>query len=192
MITESAALTYWKNNTPDEFGGYVPDSYDEIEFLRSYDPSKFPIITSTVDMVVLSEDSDVDHVLLILRRNYPYKDHWALPGGFIDPLEATKDAALRELQEEAGLSLDPEAVDFVVVADAPHRDPRGRCLSMVYTTRVNGRPDVYAGDDATHALWWPLDKVRDLDMAFDHKELLWVACLKESVESPFHRGGVNP
>jgi len=51
--------------------------------------------------------------LLITRRARGLSSHagqWALPGGRRDPGESAADAALRELHEETGLQLRPDAV----------------------------------------------------------------------------------
>jgi ADP-ribose pyrophosphatase YjhB (NUDIX family) len=42
-------------------------------------------------------------VLMVRRARSPWKDHWDLPGGFCDPGEHPRDAAVRELAEELGL-----------------------------------------------------------------------------------------
>lgn len=59
--------------------------------------------------------------LILTRRSRALREHpgqWALPGGCIDTGESPEQAALRELAEEIGLSLDPAAIlgrldDFV-------------------------------------------------------------------------------
>jgi 8-oxo-dGTP pyrophosphatase MutT (NUDIX family) len=62
--------------------------------------------------VVLLTDETGRHCFLLTRRAAGLRNHarqWALPGGRLDPGESALDAALRELREEVGLSLDPEA-----------------------------------------------------------------------------------
>jgi 8-oxo-dGTP diphosphatase len=49
------------------------------------------------------------HGLLLMVRS-SYRPRWDLPGGGVGPGEDAKTAALRELQEELGLSLPPEAL----------------------------------------------------------------------------------
>lgn len=45
-------------------------------------------------------------VLLIRRRNEPFRDHWSLPGGGVEPGEHLRDAVRREVFEETGLHVD--------------------------------------------------------------------------------------
>lgn len=165
-------------NSESEFAGYVPESLEEVEFLRAYDPSKYPITVITVDTVITRWVPDLGmtyggcwKVLLIKRGNWPYKGWWALPGGFKDADETSEQAAAREVREEAGLDL--QELKFSHVADEPGRDPRGPCLSLVFTATVVGDQEPFAGDDAVEVGWFSLDDalwVRDL--AFDHREIL--------------------
>lgn len=54
---------------------------------------------------------DPDGKLLIVKANY--RNHWTLPGGVIDKRESPKQAAIREVGEEVGLAIPPEAVKFI-------------------------------------------------------------------------------
>ena len=49
---------------------------------------KYPRPAVTVDCVIFGKSEHGMHVLLIQRKNPPYQNHWALPGGFLYP--ATK------------------------------------------------------------------------------------------------------
>ena len=44
---------------------------------------KYPRAALTVDAIVIHKEKNLIFVLLIQRRNDPYKKSWALPGGFI-------------------------------------------------------------------------------------------------------------
>lgn len=57
---------------------------------------------------------DIDGRALIVKANY--KQHWTFPGGIIDAGESPKQAAVREVFEEVGLAVNPEAVSFAWVA----------------------------------------------------------------------------
>lgn len=118
----------------------------------------------TVDCVVFDGS---DRLLLIRRRNPPFAGHFALPGGFVDYGETTEAAARRELAEETGLRAG--TLRLVGVYSAPDRDPRGHTVGIAYlVTGVDGT--LIAGDDAAEAEYradW-----RDLDLAFDHNEIV--------------------
>ena len=128
----------------------------------------------TADVALFANDEHrVLHVLLIRRGYDPFKDHWALPGGHVDPGEDTVDAAWRELSEETGLriatTLRPSGV-----YTTPGRDPRGRYVTFAYTAVVPFLLDAVGSDDATEARWIPVDAAlaADTRLAFDHRQIL--------------------
>ena len=129
----------------------------------------FPRPSVTVDIIVADPQLNV---LLIKRKGDPYKDHWALPGGYVEIDELIEDAAKRELKEETSLEL--EKFDFFMWADDPKRDTRGRVISMIFEAFVeeNGKDKVKAGDDAGEAKWFTPEEARQLEMAFDHGKIL--------------------
>lgn len=113
---------------------------------------------------IVSKDG---RVVLIRRRNDPFKGSYALPGGFVEHGEALEDCVVREVLEETGLRT--QVVGLLGVYSAPGRDPRGHFVTAVYELRPTGG-SLRAGDDAGSAEWVPLDRVPD--MAFDHAEII--------------------
>ena len=112
---------------------------------------------------------DKKEILLIRRKNEPFRDRWALPGGFINKDELLKDAAIRELQEETGLKV--EDLDQFHVFDKPGRDPRERTITVVFTGFVDEQNSaIKASSDAKEAEWIPVNDLPEL--AFDHGEIV--------------------
>ena len=85
--------------------------------------------TPTVDIII----EEASRILLIKRKNEPFKDHLALPGGFVNEGEKVEDAAKREAQEETSLVVD--LIDILGVYSDPKRDPRGHNMSTVFIGR---------------------------------------------------------
>ena len=118
----------------------------------------------TVDCVILNSAGSP---LLIRRKNPPFKDAFALPGGFVDEGESVEDAARRELAEETGLKA--RRLHLIGVYSDPGRDPRGAIVSIAFLART-GRQKPRAGDDAAVALW--IDNWRTQKLAFDHSQII--------------------
>lgn len=128
----------------------------------------YPRPMLTVDVVVIAGAVAEERVLLIQRGNPPFRDSWALPGGFVEQGEQTSEAAPRELAEETGLRLG--GLKLLGVYDTPGRDPRGWTVSVVYIARVQDERTVAGADDASDARWFAADSLPEL--AFDHALIL--------------------
>ena len=125
--------------------------------------------TPTVD-VIIEEDAQI---LLVKRKKEPYKDHLALPGGFVNEGETVEEAAKREALEET--SLDVEIIDILGVYSDPRRDPRGHCMSTVFIGRSNpegAKIKAIAKDDAASLEWTNIETVEDKSLGFDHKRII--------------------
>jgi len=127
----------------------------------------FETVRYTADVVCIRDGA----VLLIERGWPPFQNQLALPGGHVDIGETSRVAAARELLEEAGVEVDPDALELVGVYDAPFRDPRGRYVTVAYLARVPAGTAARAGDDAAAVRWTPLDGLTE-DLAFDHNQIL--------------------
>lgn len=113
----------------------------------------------TTDTVILMDGK----IVLIRRKNEPFRGKWALPGGFVDYGERVEDAAVREAKEET--SLDVELTGLLGVYSAPDRDPRGHTVGVVYLAKPVGGELKAADDAAEIRLVSPEEPV---DLAFDH------------------------
>lgn len=128
---------------------------------------KYPHPAVTADCIVFNKEDNKISVLLIKRRNDPYKDCWAFPGGFVNMDESAEEAAIRELKEETGLEL--RDVCQLKAYSKPDRDPRERVITIAFITESNIK-EVKGGDDAAKAEWFDISDLPLL--AFDHDLIL--------------------
>ncbi len=129
---------------------------------------KYPRPALTVDAIVMAENKGLKYLLLIQRKNPPFKNCWALPGGFVDMNETLEEAVARELKEETGLAC--FNLQQFKSYSAINRDPRGRTVSVVFWESLSGLPEIKGGDDANEAHWFPFSELPVL--AFDHQQIV--------------------
>ncbi len=144
----------------------------EQEYLSKYDIGKYPRPSVTADIaafMIRSEESDnykMDSenrlsLLLVKRAVHPYRDCWALPGGFLKPDETVEECAFREVTEEANVT--PVSLMPVGVFSEPGRDPRGWVISHAFASIISEDSVRQAGgDDASDAQWF--------DIRFDQED----------------------
>ncbi len=128
---------------------------------------KYPRPAVTADCVVMTNEP-LPKVLLIQRGGEPFKGCWAFPGGFMEMNETTEECAIRELQEETGLTVD--RLYQIGAYSKTDRDPRGRTVSVAYLAIIDSPATVKGSDDAAAAEWFPITKLPEL--AFDHYEIM--------------------
>jgi 8-oxo-dGTP diphosphatase len=123
----------------------------------------------TVDAIVFKRSQDKAALLLIKRKNEPYKGKWAFPGGFVDINEELEDAVARELAEETGLK--GIHLEQMHTFGKVGRDPRGRQITVAFMGLTDdNNADVKGGDDAEEAKWFNIKNLPE-NMAFDHNEV---------------------
>lgn len=132
----------------------------------------YPRPALTVDCVVFGFDSNEKDLklLLIQRKAPPFKNYWAMPGGFVDMDEGLEAAAKRELWEETGVS--NIFLEQLYTFGQPKRDPRGRIVSVAYfaLVKLKDYQAVQGNDDAKDARWFSVKEIPPL--AFDHRNIL--------------------
>lgn len=129
-------------------------------------------ILVTVDSVVFTIIQNKLHVLLAKRDVAPFKDMWALPGGFVKNEESVDDAAYRDLREET--SVKDIYLEQLYTFGNPKRDPRGRVVTVAYMAVVARDNIAIKAWAHTKEVWfYPVDKLPKL--GFDHKEVIHYA-----------------
>lgn len=128
----------------------------------------------TVDTIILYGRK----LVLIKRKNPPYEDMFALPGGFVEVGETVEEAAVREAKEETGLDI--QLIKLLGVYSDPSRDPRGHTVSVCYLATGSGT--LKADSDAKEIELFPMNEIPRL--AFDHNEII------EKAKSDIH--GILP
>ena len=139
-----------------------------------YDPHAFPPFAVTVDIVVMTIIENDLRVLLIRRAVPPFRDSWALPGGFVRPDEDLDTAAVRELAEETSISQEPGHLEQFGTYGHPDRDPRMRVVSVGYWAIVPDLPTPKGGSDAAYAELVPVAELESgrIRLAFDHDRIV--------------------
>jgi 8-oxo-dGTP diphosphatase len=119
-------------------------------------------------------------LVLIRRGSEPFKDRWALPGGFLEEDEDLGACARRELKEETGA--EAGVLRQFANFSAPDRDPRERVISAAHYALVRAdEVQLQAASDAAAAAWFGVDALPPL--AFDHAEIIAeaVAVLRDRI-----------
>jgi 8-oxo-dGTP diphosphatase len=104
-----------------------------------------------------------------MRKNPPYKGYWALPGGFVEYGETVESAAVRETKEETGLNVELDGI--LGVYSNPERDPRGHIITICFLAHKTGG-NLLADTDASDVRWFELNKISEIEMAFDHLKIV--------------------
>lgn len=132
--------------------------------LRKKEKKEYKIPSLSVDIIIEYPDNSL---ILIRRKNHPFKEMWALPGGFVEYGETTEKAAIREVEEETGLKVKLNKI--LGVYSDPKRDPRGHTVSIVYIATPTGG-NLKASDDAKEVI-----RTKNIDfshLAFDHAKII--------------------
>src|SRR5215212_7748609 len=137
-----------------------------------YNPNKYPRPSVTVDLVIFTVYKRDLLVLLVRRGQEPFKDMWALPGGFVRIHEPIDDTARRELREETSLAGEDVYLEQLYTFGAPDRDPRTRVITVAYFALIRDGKSraLHAATDAAEVRWF---NVYDLPpLAFDHTAII--------------------
>ncbi len=130
----------------------------------------------SADIVIFTVHEDELKVLLVNRAHDPFKDHWALPGGFrkIGIDKSLIDIANRRLVEETGAKAN--YLEQLYTFGDEKRDPRGWVTSVAYFALMPyDKVDLIAGDGVSETKWKSVQNRVPRKLAFDHGDIIKMA-----------------
>ncbi len=118
----------------------------EEEFLKDYNSDDFEKLSMTTDILIfgISNEEEKNYrktdkkkmsILLVKRDNYPFKDKWCLPGGFVKIDEDLDEAPKRILKNET--NVDDIYLEQLYTFGSVNRDPRMRIVSTSYMALID-------------------------------------------------------
>ncbi len=137
----------------------------------------------SVDCIIFGFDEGELKVLLIKRKDEPSKGIWALPGGFVEPIESLDSAAMRILRELT--SIPDMYMEQVYTFGDVNRYPLGRVISVAYYALVKiSDYNIQTTSKIEDISWHPLSEIKEL--VFDHKDILQKALITLKEKVKFH------
>lgn len=125
-----------------------------------------------LDVVIFGYHDKMLSVLLLNRKEEPFKNGWTLPGGFLQMEETFAAVCSRILTTKLGM--DNVYAEQLYTFDDPERDPRGRVITVAYYALVNpSKFKIAAGTMANDVQWFAVDKIPAL--GFDHTSIFNIA-----------------
>ncbi len=145
----------------------------EEEFLNNYDSSKYERLSMTTDILIMSVSTEESNnyrkleekkfsILLVKRDDYPFKDKWCLPGGFIRIDETLEEATKRVLENETNLK-NIYSEQLFTFSDV-NRDPRMRVVSTAYMALVD--KNKLKDKLNENSCWFNISKVEETDKKY--------------------------
>jgi ADP-ribose pyrophosphatase YjhB (NUDIX family) len=142
----------------------------EEEFLKDYNPDAFDKLSLTTDIIIFSvSDGEQENyrrlkekyfsILLVKRENYPFKDKWCLPGGFVEINESIDDATIRILKNETNIH--DLYMEQLYTFGEVNRDPRMRIVSTSYMALVD--KNKIEDKLSTNAVWFNIKAIENED-----------------------------
>ena len=125
-------------------------------------------LSMTADILILSvsskdvvnyrkTDQKMMSILMVKRNDFPYKDKWCLPGGFLNPkTETLEECAKRVLKRETNLS--NIYLEQLFTFDRVDRDPRMRVVSTAYVALIDKES---LTEEVKNASWFDIIDLKD-------------------------------
>ena len=167
----------------------------EKEFLENYDVTKFDRLSMSSDILLVSvsnQDSinyrktskKMISILLVKRKDFPFKEKWCLPGGFLNPKTETLDECAKNvLKRETNLS--NIYLEQLYTFDDIKRDPRTRVVSTSYVALVD--KNKLTNKLNKDASWFDITEIEEIDnivkvTLYNGKEIIKFSIKKRLLE----------
>lgn len=139
-----------------------------MNYTNAYEPP-----TLTVDLVLFTIQDATLKTLIMKRPAEPFKDEWALVGGYCPKGETTHEALRRVALQKAGIDVEKDLgyLQQLQAFDTVARDPRGHAVSVTYIGV--GRTIIPRGGSA-EVLFSPVDTL--MSLAYDHQNIVAAGC----------------
>jgi len=137
----------------------------------------YKMAAATSTMVLTHEG----RVLLGKRKDNvdAFPGRWSLPGGFLNVgTEGLKAAAARETKEELDLAIEEKRFRMFYLTDNIGLDPRyEQIINACFIVELSDdeAANFEAGDDLDEAKWFTCDEVQNMDLPFDHNNIMRAA-----------------
>ncbi|MBQ7766037.1 MAG: NUDIX hydrolase [Lachnospiraceae bacterium] len=146
---------------------------EEKEFLQQYDSSAFEKPSVAVDVLIFTIENDTLKVVMVERKEFPYKGCLALPGVFVGIDESLEDAVKRGVKVETGLT--DIYFEQLYTWGEVKRDPRMRIISVSYMAMVSIeqlRAKSKNGNISDYL--YPVEEMlkAENELAFDHQQII--------------------
>jgi len=126
----------------------------------------------TTDIVIFTISDEQLKVLLIKRANEPFKDQWALPGGFLFEKEEPDKAVVRILWKK--VEIKDVYLEQLYTFGSSGRDPRGRIITISYFALTpKDKIKIVVSDKVQTPTFRSVKQLPDI--AFDHNRIITYA-----------------
>lgn len=125
--------------------------------------------TLTVDAVIFRLTDGALEVLLTKRAQEPFKDDWALPGGYCAEGQTTIEALADIVKRKVGVDIDTQLayIEQLYTFDTVARDPRGHAVSVTY---MGCGRSIEPSSAEQAVAWHAVDHLPSL--AYDHEKII--------------------
>lgn len=124
-----------------------------------------------VDNIIINDKGQI----LLMRRSAGSKTFpncWGHVAGWMEWGETVEEALKREVMEEIGVEI--EVLRFTGrYYDTKNRHPTKTSVCLPHICRIkSGEPKVNQEEEVRDVRWFDPEEIHDLDMAYDHKQML--------------------